>query len=106
MLFLRLELNDVSECFNHIEFTSGVEGITREGISMGRKRIAYDIVMDPDLIGLKTDLGSKFDGAGKLAKDEIDMVKNELTKLIKIDQFFASFQDHVPKSSFTGCRKV
>merc|ERR1712004_422393 len=33
--------------------------------------------------GLKTDLGSKFDGAGKLAKDEIDMVVEKFDDLRK-----------------------
>ena len=58
------------------------------------------------ITGLKTDLGSKFDGAGKLAKDEIDMVQNKLTQIIKIYQFFATFQDYVPGNCFTGSRKV
>ena len=47
--------------------------------------------------GLKTDLGSKFDGAGKLAKDEIDMVQNTFTQTIKIYQFFATSKDFVPE---------
>ena len=55
--------------------------------------------------GLKTDLGSKFDGAGKLAKDEIDMVQNTFTQ-IKIYQFFATLKDFVPGNCFTGGRKV
>merc|ERR1712109_217467 len=35
------------------------------------------------ITGLKTDLGSKFDGAGKLAKDEIDMVVEKFDDLRK-----------------------
>ena len=41
---------------------------------------------------MKTDLGSKFDGAGKLAKDEIDMVQNKLTQIIKIYRFLATIK--------------
>merc|ERR1712173_568774 len=35
------------------------------------------------ITGLKTDLGSKFDGAGKLARDEIDMVVEKFDDLRK-----------------------
>ena len=58
------------------------------------------------ITGLKTDLGSKFDGAGKLAKDEIDMVQNTFTEFFRIYPFFATFKDFVPENSFTGSRKV
>merc|ERR1712014_465870 len=57
------------------------------------------------ITGLKTDLGSKFDGAGKLAKDEIDMVVekfDDLRKFVDTD----GVQEHMQATRVAAAKLV